>query len=116
MSRASDLGKQVVDEVKLSLGDDYKSLTGEQKDSILETGTLLMKKELELAAETDEGKKLEIKDQIQALESTVTDWKVWGELAIEDAFWKGVQKVASTIGSFLAAFAGEAISRLVPGL
>ena len=116
MSSAIDLGLEVVNEVKLSLGDDYDTLTDEQKGSILETATLLMEKEIALATETDEAKKKGLKDQIQALESTVSNWKVWGELAIEDAFWKGVQKVAATIGSFLAAFATEAISRIVPGL
>lgn len=114
MRSASDLGKQVLDEVLTSLGDDANSLTPEQRTSIEETATMLLKKEIELSAETDVSKKQSIKDQIQAIESTVQDWKVWGEFALEDAFWKGVQKVAATIGSFLAAFALEVIGRIIP--
>ena len=116
MSSAAELGKQVLEEVKTSLGDDYDSLTKEQTDSIEETATMLMAKQIELATTDDATKKQELTAQIEALESIVQDWKVWGVLGVEDAFWKGVSKVAATIGTFLASFATEALSRIVPGL
>ena len=105
MSNAEHLGLQVLQEVKDSLGDDYAKLTDRQRLSIRDTAIMMMEKELALATEDDVVKKQEIKEQIQALESIVKDWKVWGEMAIEDAFWKGVQKVAVTFGSFLGAAA-----------
>lgn len=116
MGSPAELGRQVLLEVQTSLGDDWSTLTDEQKNSIEETATMLMAKQFELAAETDPVKKKDIQEQILALESIVTDWKVWGAFAIEEAFWRGVQKVAAAIGTFLAAFADEAISRIVPGL
>ncbi len=121
MSEATTLGMQVLHEVKTALGDDYALLTDEQRLSIRDTATMLMEKQVELKAALalptpDPEKVADLQSQIQAIESTVKDWKVWGAFAIEEAFWKGVQKVAAAIGSFLSAFATEAISRLVPGL
>ncbi len=116
MSDPAVLGLEVLNEVKTALGDDYKSLTDEQRLSIRETATMAMEKEIALKTETEPAKIADLKLQLEAIESTVTDWKVWGVLGVEEAFWKGVQKVAATIGSFLSAFALEALKRLVPGI
>lgn len=98
---AVKLGGDVVAEVKASLGEDYASLTDEQKASIARTGVALMELQLRAKAGEDVALKLE------AVESTVQDWKVWGEISADVAFWKGVQKVAQTFGSFLAGAAGK---------
>ena len=96
---ATSLGRDLVGEVKTSIGEDYNSLTTEQTDSIQETAIFYY--ELQLRAKAGE----DVADKLQAVASTVQDWKVWGELGVEDAFWKGVQKVASIFGTFLGAAA-----------
>ena len=116
MSSAAELGRQVLADVQTSLGDDYETLSAAQKASIEQTATMLMGKQLELSTQPGAERTAELEAQIQALESTVQDWKVWGVLALEDAFWEGVKRAAETLGSFLAAFATEAIGRIVPGL
>jgi len=108
--QAKDLGLKVFYDVKNSLGDDWDGLTEDQKQSIAHVAEKIMELELRQKAGEDVTAKLE------AVSSTIQDWKVWGELAVEEAFWKGVQKVAETIGSFLAAFATEALKRIVPGV
>ena len=107
---ASALGDDVVNEVKTTLGADYDSLTDEQKDAIKRTGAKLM--ELQLRARSGE----DVTEKLQAVESTVQDWKVWGAISASEAFYAGVQKVAKTLGTFLGGFAAEAAGRLVPGL
>ena len=101
---ALGLGKEVLAEVKASLGEDYASLTDEQKQSIEDTAAKLL--ELQLRSKSGE----DVEAQLQAVVSTIQDWKVWGEFATESAFWKGVQKVASALGSFLGGLAGPIIT------
>jgi len=107
---AGGLGNDIVSTIRESLGDDYENLTDEQKESIKWAASKTI--ELQLRAKSGE----DVTEKLQALESTVRDWKVWGEFGLEDAFWKGVQEVAKTFGSFLGGFAVEAASRIVPGL
>lgn len=113
---AFSLGRDVHAEVKTSLGADYATLTLEQMQSIETTGAKYIELQLRLKLTTDPAEIVAIKNKLQALESIVKDWKVWGAFAIEDAFWKGVQKVAATFGSFLGGLAGEAASRIIPGI
>ncbi len=114
MSNAAHLGLQVLADVKESLGEDYYKLTDEQRLSIRDTATMLISKQIELATTDDVTKKVELQAQIEAIESTVKDWKVWGAFAIEAAFWKGVQRAAAAVGTFLASFALEVIGRIIP--
>ena len=107
---AKGLGQDVLLSVRTSLGDDYDSLTDEQKQSIKDTAAKVVEMQLREAAGED------VVAKKQALETTVRDWKVWGEFGIEAAFWKGVQEVAKAFGTFLGGFAAEAASRIVPGL
>ena len=113
---AETLGQDIVASVKADLGEDYASLTDEQKQSIEDTGVRVVELGLRLKATSDPIEKAELEEKLQAVESTVKDWKVWGKIGAADAFWKGVQKVALTLGTFLGGLAGEAVSRLVPGL
>lgn len=107
---ADGLGKDVVSEIRGSLKEDYESLTQEQKDSIKWAAS----KSFELQLREKSGE--DVSEKKQALESTVRDWRVWGEFGLEDAFWKGVQQVSKAVGSFLGGFAVEAASRIIPGL
>lgn len=101
---AKELGTDVVAEVKTVLGNDYETLTEDQKESIKRTANTYMALQLRLKVAKAKGATGEVQDleeKVQAVESTILDWKVWGELEADTAFWKGVEKVASTFGSFL---------------
>lgn len=104
---AESLAGEVIEEVQAALGDDYDSLTDEQKESIRWTAEKVL--ELRIRVKTGE---VGAEEKLEAVESTVQDWKVWGEIGADAAFWKGVQVVAETLGSFLAG-AGRG---LIPGL
>lgn len=104
------LGSDVLLAIRTSLGDDYETLTDEQKQSIKDTAAKAIELQLREASGED------VAEKKQAVESTVRDWKVWGEFGIEAAFWKGVQEVSKALGSFLGSFAVEAASRIVPGI
>ena len=100
---AKTLGEDIYSNVRSSLGDDWDALTGEQKDSIKETAQLYM--ELQLRSKTGD----DVAEKLQAVESTVKDWEVWGEFAVEKAFWEGIDKAASAFGTFLGAVARTAL-------
>ena len=108
-------GLQVLADVKETLGEEvYNKLTDEQRLSIRDTATMLLEKQFELTTQPGESRSVELQAQIEALESTVKDWKVWGDFAIEAAFWKGIQRAAAAVGTFLATFALEVIGRIIP--
>lgn len=103
---AEQLSLDVVKEVKESLGGDYEALTAEQQASIKDTAVRVIDLRLRLKAGED------VADKLQAVESTVKDWKVWGQIGADVAFWKGVKVVAETLGTFLAG----AAKGFIPGL
>ena len=113
---AEKLGGDVVTEVKGSLAADYEALTDEQKASIKTAGVKVMDLRLRLQVASDPIEIADLQAKLQAVESAVQDWKVWGEIGADVAFWKGVQVVAATLGSFLGGRVGEAANRLIPGL
>ncbi len=113
---ANNLGNDILEETKELLGRDWHSLSTPQRESIRETGAKYMEIQLRLRVCDDPKEEKELKEKQQALESTVADWKAWGEFAIEEAFWEGVKKVASIFGSFLGAFATEAAGRIIERL
>lgn len=94
-------GKEILHDMQTSIGDDWSSLTDAQKQSIKRVAERAVEIPLRMKLTSDPAVKANLEAQLEATLSSVADWKTWGELALEDAFWKGVQKVASTLGSFL---------------
>lgn len=109
---AEGLGKGIFNEMKSHIGERWDSITDEQKDTVKKVATGVVEYRLKVKLDpSDENKQL-----LETYESAVKDWRAWGEMWAEDAFWKGVAKVGASLGSFLGALAGEALDRVVPGL
>lgn len=94
-------GKEILHDMQVSIGDDWDSITDEQKESMARVAQRAVELPLRIKIETDPIKKADLEAQLEATLSTVKDWKTWSELALEDAFWAGVKRVAETLGSFL---------------
>jgi len=109
---ADGLGTAIFNEIRGSVGEDrWDSLSGGQKDTIKTIARKVMEYRLKVQLHpTDENKQL-----LETYESAVLDWRVWGEMWAEDAFWEGVARVGNALGSFLGAAATEALGRIVPG-
>jgi len=93
--------REILNNMKTSIGDDWSSLTAQQKESIARVALRTAELPLKIKIETDPIKKADLEAQLEATLSTVKDWKTWSELALEDAFWKGVKRVSESLGSFL---------------
>ncbi len=94
-------GKEILNDMQTSIGDDWSSLTEKQMDSIARVAQRAVELPLKIKIASSLVDKTDLEAQLEATLSSVKDWKTWSELALEDAFWKGVQRVASTLGSFL---------------
>lgn len=110
---AEGLGKEILADMKGSIGDAWDSLTDEQVATVKKVAIKVPEYRLRVKLDPDNQ---DLKDKLETWESATLDWRAWGEMGAEDAFWKGVERVAGSLGSFLGALGGEALDRLVPGL
>jgi len=99
--------KIALDEIMGSLGDKWNTITDEHKRAAARSARRLV--ELEFKKRTGE----DVSDaDIAFVKVTVEGFKLAGEIALYDAFWKGLNKAFEALGSFLVG-AGKS---LVPGL
>jgi hypothetical protein len=110
---AENLGGEVLQDMKGSIGDAWSTLSDHQRATVEKVATKVVEFRLRVKLEPDNP---DLKAKLETWESAVLDWKAWGVMGIEDAFWKGVARVGSSLGSFLGALGGEALGRLIPGL
>ena len=110
---AKSLGGEVFEDMKTSLESSWDGLTQEQQDTVKKVGLKVVEYRLKVKIDPTNA---DLKGKLETWESAVLDWKAWGEMGLEDAFWKRIARVGSALGSFLGSVAGEAISRIVPGL
>lgn len=114
---AKKAGDEVLLEVKTALYDEWDAIPATVKDDIaqaaLRVGELTLR---EFAGE-------DVTTQMALVHSTVRDFKTAGKLKsavvaarVENAFWKGVSKVAESLATFLRIFGQGALKGLLGGL
>jgi len=99
--------KIALDEIKDVLGDKWDGLSEEQKTAATRAATRIV--ELEWKAKTT-GE--DVSEDLEFVKTTVSQFKLAGEIALYDAFWKGMTKALEALGHFLVG-AGKS---LIPGL
>lgn len=96
-----------LNEIQEALGDKWATLFEEQQRAAARSARRLV--ELEFKKRTGE----DVSDaDIAFVRTTVEGFKLAGEIALYDAFWKGMNKAFEALGSFLVG-AGKG---LIPGL
>lgn len=101
---ATNIGDQIMEEVKQQLKEDWTALAPTAKDDLrkaaLRYGFLV--------AKGMSGQ--DVDEPMQVLRATMKNYVVAGKVEIsqlaQNAFWKGAQRVAQTFGSFLNGLAG----------
>ena len=96
-----------VDEIKNLLGDKWEGLTPEQRVSAVRSAKRVVELEWEQRVNH-----VDVTEDLAFVTATVGEFKMAGEIALHDAFWKGVNKALEALGSFLVG-AGKS---LIPGL
>lgn len=94
-------------EIKDTLGVKWDCFTETQKNSVTRAVKRII--ELEWKAKTT-GE--DVSEDLEFVKTTVSQFKLAGEIALYDAFWKGVTKALEALGAFLVG-AGKS---LLPGL
>lgn len=114
---AQVVAQGVLNEIEVALGDEWADVPAQTKDDI----KLAALRVGQLALEERAGK--DVSAKMALLRSVVLDFKAAGKFKsavaaekAQQAFWKGVSKVAESIGTFLLTFAGGALKGLTGGV
>lgn len=110
---AEGLGKEILTDLKGSIGDEWDGLTPEQQATVEKVAIKVPEYRLRVKLDPDN---VDLRAKLETWESAVLDWTAWGAMGLEDAFWKGVGRVGISLGTFLGSLGGEALSRIIPGL
>jgi len=96
-----------IDEIKDTLKDKWDDLAEDKQDSLKRAAKRLVELEFKKRVKGEN-----VDADIAFVKTTIDGFKLAGEIAAYDAFWKGVNKALEALGSFLAG-AGK---NLIPGL
>lgn len=114
---AKKVADEVLMEMRTALHDEWDRLSAELKQDI--TATAIRAGELTLREYSGE----DVTAQMAVVHATVRNFKVIGQLKsavvaerVENAFWKGVSKVAESLGTFLRIFGQGALKGVLGGL
>ena len=117
LEAAEKAGKEVLEQIRLSLVDEWDLLAPVVKDDIAmaayRVGVLTLR----------EYRGEDVTQEMALLHSIVSDFKTGGKIQsvilakkVEDSFWKGVSKVAESLGTFLRIFGQGALKGLLGGV
>lgn len=110
MSVVNDHAEIILDEIRNTATSSWKSLTEAQKTSLERAS----RRWLELSILEKSGK--DVISQKLFVQTTLNDFKLAGEIAVHDAFWKGVAKALDILGTFLAKAGSEFLKATIQGL
>lgn len=104
---AKNIGKSIFDETRKAFGDHWSKLSEGNYEDVARASRRVAELSLEQLAGKD------VDQQMRVVKATVKNWQVVAQIisadALEKAFWKGVEVVGQTLGTFLLSAAKAAL-------